>query len=71
MVCVWGQMSELETGQQAALAGAVGMILANDFQSGNQIIPDLHVLPASHISFSDGKLVFEYLKSSKYELLHV
>lgn len=59
-------MTSIEMGEQAALAGAVGMILANDIESGNRVNADLHVLPVSHITYNDGKLVLDYLNSSKY-----
>lgn len=52
-------------GQQAALAGAVGMILANDEQNGNDVLAEPHLLPASHINFTDGRYVFAYIKSTK------
>ncbi|KAE8654871.1 Subtilisin-like protease SBT5.3 [Hibiscus syriacus] len=43
----------VDKSKQAALAGAVGMILANDILSDNEIIADAHVLPASHINYTD------------------
>lgn len=49
----------------AALAGAVGMVLVNDEESGNDITADPHVLPATHLTYTDGKRVFEYLNSTK------
>lgn len=55
----------MDKGEQALLAGAVGMILANDELNGNEIISDPHVLPASHINFTDGALVFAYINSTK------
>ncbi|KAJ7955595.1 Subtilisin-like protease [Quillaja saponaria] len=54
----------VEKGQVAALAGAVGMILANDEQSGDEIIADPHVLPATHISFIDAQYVYAYINST-------
>ena len=52
-------------GQQAALAGAVGMILANDEQNGNDILAEPHLLPASHINFTDGKYVIAYINTTR------
>lgn len=52
-------------GEQAALAGAIGMILVNDELSGNDVVADPHVLPVSHINFTDGKYVFDYIKTTK------
>ncbi|MCL7035485.1 hypothetical protein MKW94_015776, partial [Papaver nudicaule] len=54
----------LEKGVVALQAGAVGMILANDILSGNEIVADPHVLPAAHISYSDGLTLFSYTNST-------
>lgn len=65
LVCLRGQTARVEKGQEAALAGAVGFILANDKQSGNELIADAHVIAASHVNFSDGEAVFSYINSTK------
>ncbi|KAF5746198.1 subtilisin-like protease family protein [Tripterygium wilfordii] len=65
LVCLRGDNARVDKGQQAALAGAVGMILANDEDNANGIIADAHVLPASHISYTNGVAVFTYLNSTK------
>lgn len=63
--CLRGDNARVDKGEQALLAGAVGMILANNELNGNEIISDPHVLPASHINFTDGSLVFAYINSTK------
>ena len=66
VVCQNGQYSGSNEEERALKAdGAVGMVLANDIITGNEIIADPHVLPASHINFSDGLKVFNYVNSSK------
>ncbi|XP_057960816.1 subtilisin-like protease SBT5.4 [Malania oleifera] len=65
LVCLRGDTARVDKGEQAYLAGAVGMILCNDEASGNEIIADPHVLPASHINFTDGLAVFSYISSAK------
>ncbi|KAK9283141.1 hypothetical protein L1049_011372 [Liquidambar formosana] len=65
LVCLRGDTARVDKGLQAVRAGAVAMILANDGSSGNEIIADRHVLPASHINFTDGEAVFAYIKSTK------
>ncbi|CAH2069391.1 unnamed protein product [Thlaspi arvense] len=65
VVCLRGDNPRVEKGQQAAIAGAVGMILCNDKASGNELISDPHVLPASQIDYKDGEAVFSYLNSTK------
>lgn len=65
VVCMRGENARVDKGEQALLAGAVGMVLVNDEINGNEIIADPHVLPASHLSFSDGASLFSYLNSTK------
>ncbi|EXC15620.1 Subtilisin-like protease [Morus notabilis] len=65
LVCLRGQNARVDKGQQALEAGAVGMILANNELTGNEIIADPHVLPASHINYNDGINVFTYINSTK------
>ncbi|XP_021812574.1 subtilisin-like protease SBT5.3 [Prunus avium] len=65
LACLRGDNARVDKGEQALLAGAVGMILANNELNGNEIISDPHVLPASHINFTDGALVFAYINSTK------
>ncbi|WOH03087.1 hypothetical protein DCAR_0522479 [Daucus carota subsp. sativus] len=65
LVCLRGDNARVDKGQQALSAGAVAMILANNEVSGNEIIADPHVLPASHITYTDGLAVYEYIQSTK------
>lgn len=67
LVCLRGDNARVDKGQQALSAGAVAMILANNDLSGNEIIADPHVLPASHITYSDGLAVYQYIRSTKYD----
>lgn len=50
---------------QAARAGAVGMILANNIESGNDVLADPHVLPAAHFGYDDGSYIFSYINNTK------
>lgn len=65
LVCLRGVNSRVDKGLKAAQAGAVGMVLANDAVTQNEILADAHVLPAAHISYSDGVSVFSYINSTK------
>ncbi|PIA27387.1 hypothetical protein AQUCO_07800019v1 [Aquilegia coerulea] len=65
LVCLRGGNARVDKGVQAKLAGAVALILANKEVDGNDILADAHVLPATHISYSDGLAVFKYLNSTK------
>lgn len=68
LACLRGETARVDKGEQAALAGAVGMILCNDKLDGNEIIADPHVLPATQINYKDGVAVFAYINSTKYIL---
>ncbi|KAK8579042.1 hypothetical protein V6N12_069377 [Hibiscus sabdariffa] len=65
LVCLRGENARTDKGRQALLAGAVGMILVNDEKTGNEIIADPHLLPATHLNFTDGLTVFAYVNSTK------
>ncbi|KAF0935343.1 hypothetical protein E2562_032039 [Oryza meyeriana var. granulata] len=65
VVCLRGVNPRVEKGEAVRQAGGVGMVLANDVTTGNELIADAHVLPATQIKFSDGQLVFSYLKNTK------
>lgn len=66
VVCLRGIKARVEKGQAVLQAGGAGMVLANDQTTGDDIIAEAHVLPATHISYSDGVKVFSYLKSTRY-----
>ncbi|GAB2234134.1 hypothetical protein Droror1_Dr00003371 [Drosera rotundifolia] len=65
LVCLRGVTARVDKGEQCLLAGAVGMVLANDVTTGNELIADAHLLPASHITYSDGIKVYSYINSTK------
>ncbi|XP_020109083.1 subtilisin-like protease SBT5.4 [Ananas comosus] len=41
------------------------MVLANNVMTGNEITAAAHFLPATHITYSDGKVLFSYLQSTQ------
>ncbi|XP_054799845.1 subtilisin-like protease SBT5.3 [Prosopis cineraria] len=71
VVCLRGENARVDKGEQALLAGAVGMVLANDKINGNEIIADPHVLPASHINYTDGISIFTYVNSTKSPVAYI
>ncbi|XP_010252985.1 PREDICTED: subtilisin-like protease SBT5.4 [Nelumbo nucifera] len=71
LACLRGVNGRVQKGIQAALAGAVGMILANDEINGNEIIVDTHVLPAAHIIYKDGLDLFAYINSTKSPIAYI
>ncbi|XP_075665840.1 subtilisin-like protease SBT5.4 [Castanea sativa] len=71
LACLRGENARVDKGEQAALAGAVGMILCNDKLDGNEIIADPHVLPATQINYKDGVAVFAYINSTNDPLGYI
>ncbi|XP_019461924.1 PREDICTED: subtilisin-like protease SBT5.3 isoform X2 [Lupinus angustifolius] len=71
VVCLRGISARVDKGEQALLAGAVGMVLANDEASGNEILADPHVLAASHVNFTNGVTVFSYINSTKFPVAYI
>ncbi|KAJ0988189.1 hypothetical protein J5N97_006545 [Dioscorea zingiberensis] len=71
VVCLRGINARVEKGEAVLLAGGSGMVLANDKSTGDEIIADAHVLPATHISYSDGIQLFSYLNSTKSPLGYI
>ncbi|KAK1310801.1 Subtilisin-like protease [Acorus calamus] len=66
VVCLRGQNGRVEKGSVVHQAGGIGMILANNEASGDEVISDAHVLPATHITYADGLKVYAYLKINAY-----
>ncbi|KAG6748806.1 hypothetical protein POTOM_048742 [Populus tomentosa] len=71
LVCLRGIYARVDKGQQAALAGAVGMVLANNKDAGNEILADPHVLPVSHINYTSGVAIFKYINSTEYPVAYI
>ncbi|XP_024047172.1 subtilisin-like protease SBT5.3 [Citrus clementina] len=66
LVCLDVNTSSVDKGLQAALAGAVGVVLINIQDFGYDRTADPHVLPASAISFNDGDSLLGYVNSTKH-----
>ncbi|XP_031131231.1 subtilisin-like protease SBT5.3 isoform X2 [Ipomoea triloba] len=71
LVCLRGGIPRTDKSHQAALAGAVGMILANDEYFGNDIEADEHFLPATHVTYSDGLAIFDYINKTRNPVAHI
>ncbi|XP_042520485.1 subtilisin-like protease SBT5.4 [Macadamia integrifolia] len=69
VVCVDGWNGVVEKGVNALSAGAVGMILVHKVDA--DVIPSLHMLPASHLSSKEGLIVFEYINSTKAPMAYI
>ncbi|KAI4374829.1 hypothetical protein MLD38_012776 [Melastoma candidum] len=64
LICLRGVTARLDKGERALEAGAVGMILVNDNPDENDVFHYSHVLPASHINYADGQILFAYYNST-------
>ncbi|XP_042518868.1 subtilisin-like protease SBT5.3 [Macadamia integrifolia] len=71
VVCLWSPIQRLENGKEVADAGGIGMILVNDISTGYETIPDLYVLPTSHISSDDGLTLSSYINSTKNPMAYI
>lgn len=65
IICLRGENARADKGYAAVKAGAVGMILANAEENGDEIIADAHLLPVSHVSYTDGQSIYQYINSTK------
>ncbi|XP_022932386.1 subtilisin-like protease SBT5.3 isoform X4 [Cucurbita moschata] len=71
VVCLRGDNSRVDKGYVVAQAGGVGMILANDLLGGRALLSEAHILPASHISYTDGESVYKYIQSTKTPMAYM
>jgi hypothetical protein len=65
VMCMRGKNARVEKGETVHRAGGVGLVLANDEDTGNEMIADAHVLPATHITYSDGVKLLAYMNSTE------
>ncbi|XP_058760901.1 subtilisin-like protease SBT5.3 [Vicia villosa] len=71
VVCQRGLADRVDKGVQASRAGAIGMILVNDRDSGNGVIADPHVLPATNVGFADGNAIYDYINNTKSPVAYI
>ncbi|KAG2407090.1 Subtilisin-like protease [Vigna angularis] len=71
LVCLRGINARMEKSLVALDAGAVGMILCNDEPSGNDLVADPHLLPASQLTYKDGLAIYAYMNSTETPLGYI
>lgn len=49
-------------------AGAVGMILCNNKDTGNDTSADSHIIASSHLTCTNGQVLYAYLNSTRYDI---
>ncbi|PHT98283.1 hypothetical protein BC332_32803 [Capsicum chinense] len=59
-----GYSSRIDKGRVVKNAGGAGMILMNEESRGSTTISEYHVLPTTHVSYSNGKMIINYMKST-------
>ncbi|KAJ9179418.1 hypothetical protein P3X46_011207 [Hevea brasiliensis] len=66
VVCDRGMNARVEKGSAVKLAGGLGMIMANTADSGEELIADSHLLPATMVGEIAGNQIRQYIKLSQY-----
>ncbi|KDP40686.1 hypothetical protein JCGZ_24685 [Jatropha curcas] len=66
VVCDRGVNARVEKGAAVKLAGGLGMILANTADSGEELIADSHLLPATMVGEIAGNQIKQYIKFGQY-----
>uniref|UniRef100_A0A7N0VLT2 Subtilisin-like protease n=1 Tax=Kalanchoe fedtschenkoi TaxID=63787 RepID=A0A7N0VLT2_KALFE len=71
VVCRRGEIGKVVKGMVVKAAGGVGMILINDKENGDAVSADVHVLPASHLSYQDGLKIEAHINTVKNPYAHI
>ncbi|KAL5997353.1 hypothetical protein ACLOJK_008283 [Asimina triloba] len=71
VVCDVGYSSDMAKSQVVKNAGGVGLIIANDEDSGNSTTPEPHFLPATQIPYYDSLKLFSYINSTKSPMAYI
>lgn len=64
VVCDAGTVGRVEKGTVVKQAGGAAMIITNTKVQGYDTFADVHALPASHVSYVDGKKIKSYIDSA-------
>ncbi|WJX82457.1 hypothetical protein P8452_65211 [Trifolium repens] len=65
VVCERGINSRTEKGEEVKKSGGYGMILLNSENQGEELLSDAHVLPATSLGASAGKIIRTYINTVK------
>lgn len=71
LVCLRGQNGRVEKGRAVALGGGIGMVLENTYVTGNDLLADPHVLPATQLTSKDSFAVSRYISQTKKPIAHI
>lgn len=64
VVCRRGEIARVEKGRNVKAGGALGMVLINVEGGADTVDPDLHSLPAIHLSITDGATLLNELTTA-------
>jgi hypothetical protein len=67
VACLRGISARVEKGAVVLEAGGIGMILGNPPVSGNDIVADPHVLPATMVDANDAIEIFSYIADTRFK----
>ncbi|KAK4774101.1 hypothetical protein SAY87_029120 [Trapa incisa] len=65
VLCDRGGNARVEKGSAVKIAGGVGMILANTWENGEELIADAHLIPATMVGVTAGDKIREYIKTEQ------
>ncbi|KAJ7532583.1 hypothetical protein O6H91_13G011000 [Diphasiastrum complanatum] len=71
IVCQRGITPRAAKGNVVKLAGGSGMVLYNAPSQGDEIFPDAHLLPATHVNAKDGSDIVAYVKSKSKPVAYI
>ncbi|XP_019158641.1 PREDICTED: subtilisin-like protease SBT5.3 [Ipomoea nil] len=73
LVCLGGKFEGIEQSHEAALAGAVGMILANNNETFDyiNIAASPYLLPATHVTYRNGLAIFDYINKTRNPVAYI
>uniref|UniRef100_A0A2P2KWG6 Uncharacterized protein MANES_04G146100 n=1 Tax=Rhizophora mucronata TaxID=61149 RepID=A0A2P2KWG6_RHIMU len=66
VLCDRGRNARVEKGSAVKLAGGLGMIMANTNDSGEELIADSHLLPATMVGAITGDKIRDYIKFAQF-----
>ena len=59
-----GGIGRIAKGEEVKRVGGAAMILMNDESNGFSVLADVHVLPATHLSYDSGLKIKAYINST-------
>ncbi|KAH8976279.1 hypothetical protein BDL97_01G205500 [Sphagnum fallax] len=71
VACLRGISARVEKGAVVLEAGGIGMILGNPPVSGNDIVADPHVLPATMVDANDAIEIFSYIADTSSPMAQI